>query len=258
MKKLLIIPSLAEIEQSLSLMREYSVGYEYNDFYVPAVLDDSDKCHEISNAYNCFSKPDYSTLHGAFFDVIPCSPDMRVAEISALRIEQSISAARLMGASGVVFHTNYNPFLNSPAYIEDWINKNADYWQGVLNKNRDINIWLENMFDTAPYIMESLAQRLCRYDNFGICLDWAHAALSEVQPALWAEVLGKYVRHIHINDNDLKSDLHLPWGEGIIDRNVFYECYKKYLSGASVLIETSSAKSQRLSLEVLEKDGFLK
>lgn len=256
-KQLLIIPSLFEIEKSQALLEEYSVGYEYNEFFVPSVLDNADKCKEISQEYRKFALPSFSTLHGAFFDVIPCSPDQRVAEISALRIEQSISAARLMGARGVVFHTNYNPFLNSPQYISDWIIKNADYWRGVLKANSDVEIWLENMFDTSPDIMEKLAQRLCDADNFGLCLDWAHASLSQTAAPVWAERLGKYVRHIHINDNDLKSDLHLPWGNGRIDRKAFYECYDKYLDGASVLIETSSAAAQKTSLETLELDGFL-
>ncbi|MBQ9701224.1 MAG: hypothetical protein IJV71_11480, partial [Lachnospiraceae bacterium] len=70
-----------------------------------------------------------------------------------------------------------------------------------------------------------------------------------------ARKLGKYVKHIHINDNDLISDLHLPWGAGKIDRQTFYECYEKYMSNATVLVETSSLQNIKKSLQVLEADG---
>ena len=81
--------------------------------------------------------------------------------------------------------------------------------------------------------------------------------LSKTEPKLWAECLGKYVKHIHINDNDFVSDLHLAWGDGKIDRQMFYRCYDKYMQGASVLIETSSLKNKQKSLEVLKEEGFL-
>ena len=256
-KQLLIIPALSRLEESQKLAEEYSVGYEYNDFFAPDVLDSPERQREIAEQYAEHGIPCFATLHGAFFDVIPCSVDRLIAQTSDMRIEQSIAAAELMRASGVVFHTNYNPFLNSPAYIADWIRQNADYWSGVLARHKGVQIWLENMFDTSPDIMERLAELLCSCDNFGICLDYAHASLSKVAAPVWAEKLGKYVRHVHINDNDLASDLHLVWGSGRIDRAAFYESYRRYLAGATVLVETSSPENQRKSLEKLEEEGFI-
>lgn len=255
-KQLLIIPALSSLAESQRLSEEYSVGYEYNDFFSPDVLDSPERQREIAEQYAGFS-PCLATLHGAFFDLVQCSCDRRIAEVSDLRIEQSIAAGELMGARGVVFHTNYNPFLNTPAYVEDWIKQNAVYWSGVLTRHKGIQIWLENMFDSSPDIMERLAEKLCVHDNFGICLDYAHASLSRVAAPVWAERLGKYVRHVHLNDNDLVSDLHLAWGDGVIDRAAFYDSYRRYLDGATVLIETSSPERQRKSLEKLQEEGFI-
>lgn len=257
MKQLLIIPDRKQIEKSLQLSKEYSLGFEYNDFFHPGILDNEKQCAEIIGEYKKNSLPKYCTMHGAFFDVIPFSPDMQIREISLKRIQQSICMAKKIGASAVVFHTNYNPFLNAPEYVENWIKQNADIWGAILEEHSDISIYLENMFDTAPDIMKALSERLAQYVNYGVCLDYAHASLSPTQPHIWAQALGQYVKHIHINDNDLVSDLHLAWGAGKIKRNEFYEMYQKYTPDASILIETTSIENQEKSLAVLKKEGFI-
>ena len=87
---------------------------------------------------------------------------------------------------------------------------------------------LENMFEKDPCILKRVALYLKKYSNFGICLDWAHASLSNAYPEDWAEALGEYVKHIHINDNNL-----------------------------IVLIETKSIENQKKSIECLKADGVL-
>lgn len=257
MKQLLIIPDRNNLADSLEIADKYSLGFEYNDFFVPSVLDQKKTVDKIAAEYKAVKLPEYCTSHGAFFDVIPFSPDERIKEISDLRIEQSIEAAEKIGARAVVFHTNYNPFLNSEAYINSFIETNASYWDGVLKRHSNISIYLENMFDTTPDIMVHIAERLCTNENFGICLDYAHASLSAVHPKLWAKALGKYVKHVHINDNDCISDLHLAWGAGRIDTAEFYRCYEKYMDGATVLIETNSKENILASLDKLKSDGFI-
>lgn len=256
MKQLLMIPNLKELDAAAELAAQYSLGFEFNDFFLPAVLDDQQKQQRIKEAYAQISLPPFRTVHGAFFDVIPFSPDPKIREIADLRIEQSIQAALSVGAKAVVFHTNYNPQLNTPSYLEGWIRDNITYWSSVLQAHPELSIYLENMFETTPDLLEELSEALCQYPNYGVCLDYAHASLSPTPPAVWAERLGRFVKHIHLNDNDLNSDLHLAWGDGVIDRSEFYRCYQQWLSGASILIEVSSSEKVRRSLAVLEKDGF--
>ncbi len=258
MKKLLMIPDINNLAESVELAKKYSLGFEYNDFFKPEVLDSREELQRIYDCYGSHTLPEYSTLHGAFYDVIPFSRDARIREIACLRIEQSIEAAKKMGASAVVFHTNYQPFLNSPDYVKSWVEENALFWGIMLEKHPNISIYLENMFDTSPDILERLSEKLCAYDNYGVCLDYAHAALSNVNPKEWAKRLGRFVKHVHINDNDLVSDLHLAWGDGKIQRENFYMSYDKYLKGTSVLIETSLAENLNRSMEVLVKEGFYK
>lgn len=258
MKQILIIPRLDEINASLELCEKYGLGFEYNDFFMPKILDNQALCDDLIERYKNENLPEFCTLHGAFFDVIPFSPDEKIREISDLRIRQSLDVAQKIGAKAVIFHTNYNPFLNAPAYVSSWTEQNSAYWSGILGEFSDVNIYLENMFDTAPDIMETLAENLKSHANFGICLDYAHAALTAVSQREWVEKLGRFVKHIHINDNDLISDLHSAIGEGKIDWSEFYDLYDKFMTGASILIETTPLPNQRKSLEKLSADGFIK
>lgn len=257
MKQVLIIPDRNRLEDCLKLAEEYVLGFEYNEFCMPVVLDDETQKQEIIKSYQKQELPIYTTVHGAFYDVIPFSMDPRIREVAELRVEQSIRSAKEIGAKAVVFHTNYNPFLHTVNYNKTWLDVNETYWSRVLEHHSDVNIYLENMFDATPDMMEELSRRLCRYTNYGVCLDYAHASLSKAEPEEWAKRLGKFVKHVHINDNDGISDLHLAWGDGVIDRQGFYECYERYLQGATVLIETSVHENKVRSLERLGNEGFL-
>lgn len=257
MKQLLIIPDVNDMEVTLSLAEKYNLGFEYNDFFDPVVLEDKIKVATLIDRYMEQSVSSYCTMHGAFYDVIPCSRDARIRDVSRLRIEQSIEVAKRLGASAVVFHTNYNPFLDSLAYNKIWIEQNAEYWSSVLEQHTEISIYLENMFDSSPDMLEELSKTLSGYQNYGVCLDYGHAAISKTEPVEWARRLGKYVKHIHINDNDLICDSHLAWGAGKIDRFGFYRSYESYMGDASVLIETRTTENKLRSLKQLEEDGFI-
>lgn len=258
MKQILIIPDRNHMQECLELAEKQNLGFEYNDFYIPDILDNESLLSDIIEEYKKTELPQYCTMHGAFFDVIPFSMDKKIKEISHQRIQQSLDIARKIGAQAVVFHTNYDPFLSTESYVSSWLDTNEEYWGQVLKQNADINIYLENMFDTTPDVLLELSKRLCKYPNYGVCLDWAHASISKVDPVIWAKKLGTYVKHVHINDNDLVSDLHLAWGDGRIQREVFYQCYEKHMSQATVLVETSSMENKIRSLELLEQEGFLK
>lgn len=257
MKQILVIPKREKISDYINLAQKYDLGFEYNDFFVPDILDEENECERIVQAYKQELLPAYTTMHGAFFDVIPVSVDAKIREISRNRIEQSIEIAKRIGVKAVIFHTNYNPSLNSPEYVDQWIDANADFWRNVLDRHADINIYLENMFDDTPYVLEKLSEQLSSYSNYGVCLDYAHASLSKLSLNEWACRLGPYVKHIHINDNDGISDLHLAWGSGVIDRKQFYENYERYMKGASILVEVSGYDKTVSSINKLKKEGFL-
>lgn len=258
MRQLLIIPDRNDLDESLRLAFEYGVGLEYNDFFAPELLEDERKQQEVVATYQGKRLPVYCTLHGAFYDVIPFSPDIRIREVAKLRICQSMEIAKQLGAKAVVFHTSYNPSLNSEGYVKQWLDTNEKFWSEVLSKYPETAVYLENTFEQTPDVLERLSEQLCKFENYGVCLDFAHACLTKTAPEEWAKRLGRFVKHIHINDNDGISDLHQAWGDGTLDRACFYRCYETYLQDATVLVETSKKEDTIRSLRKLKEEGFLK
>lgn len=253
MSKFLIIPQLKKIDESLKLAEEYRFGFEFNDFFCPDVLDSKERVKEIADSYKAHKLPEPLTCHGDFFDVLVFSSDRLIRETSEMRIRQSIEAALEVGAEAVIFHTNHNPFFTAQSYVDNWLNCNFTFWSRILPEFPEINIYIENMCDSSPDMLAALAEKLSDFPNFGVCFDYAHACVFGSDIERWVTVLAPYVKHLHINDNDLKSDLHLAVGDGKIDWTLFREHYFKYFTEATVLIETSSVENQRRSAEFLSK-----
>lgn len=267
MSQFLIVSRLDQLAEHKKISEEYGVGFEINDFFAPSVLDDEQRQEALIAQYMKAGIPAGSTMHGAFLDVAVFSEDEKICAVSQLRMQQSMEIARKLGVKGVVFHTNYNPYLPSQAYKEHFITTTCAYLEKLLITYSDIEIYVENMFDNAPDILEDISKRLCRYENYGVCLDWAHvnvygcpcvpegtgdaAIQRRAQQEAWVQSLQKYVKHLHINDNDLRDDLHLPLGTGRLDWQQFAAYHKAYFQGCTTLIETNRPADQRKSLDYL-------
>ena len=251
---IMIIPDKDNIETSLAIAKDCGCGFEYNDFYIPALLDDEELLRDTINFYKDIEElPEYCTCHGAFFDVTIFSDDARIQEVSDYRVEQSLKIAEALGVKAIVFHTNYTPNFLQESYRRNWVERNYKYWSEKLEKYPKLNIYIENMFDTDWILISELACRLKDKSNFGICFDYAHACVfgDEHRIDEWVAGISRYVKHVHINDNDFKSDLHLALGDGCIDWHRFCRHYKDYFPNASVLIEMRGEDKIRKSLEYL-------
>lgn len=259
MSNFLIIPRLENIEKSIALAEEYGFGFEYNDFFAPNILDDKNTLEKMIRCCRSAGLPNRCTMHGAFLDVLVFSEDRAVKECSEKRVFQSIEVAKSIGAEAVVFHTNHNPLLTAESYCENWFERNEIFWRKVLEKNCDIAVYMENMFDDSPYMISRLAEKLSDCRNFGVCFDYAHAVSFGRNTAIdtWVKTLAPYVRHLHINDNNLKDDLHLAVGSGMIDWEQFAQYYSEYFGGCTVLIETVGIEAQKSSAEFLTNIGIL-
>lgn len=254
MGQLLIVVRRQDIEEHQKLAEEYGVGFEINDFYNPEILDDTEEMNRLVEFYQQIGLPEGSTMHGAFFDVVVFSYDPRIREISELRMEQSMKIAVRLGVKGVVFHTNISPVLSGVEYDRRAVEMTVEFLECLLKRYPDTDIYLENMFDTDPDFLTAVSERLRIYDNYGICFDYAHASISPTPMQEWIDALAPYIRHIHINDNNLKRDQHLALGDGQIDWQRFMDYRRQYFDSCSVLIETTLPENQRRSLRYLEQN----
>ena len=257
MKHLYIIPKRDNIDESLRLSKEYNAYFEYNDFFIPAVLDDNEKKKELVEFYKSLPRDrSNDTLHGAFLDVTLHSSDTKIREVSELRVRQSMEIAKELGIRGVIFHTNMIANFKDEAYIKNWVKSNTAFYKKVLAEYPGIYVFVENMFDFDPDMLVELAKELKEEPYFGVCLDYAHATISKVSAKEWFKVLKPYIKHMHINDNDLKNDLHKALGQGNIDYILFTKLMCESGIESSVLVEVSQIEDQIASLKYMKKEGI--
>lgn len=252
MNNILVVSFEETLDEHLRLAKEYHVALEINDFYDPAVLDNPQEIDRIIERYQKKGIPMGSTMHGAFLDIVIHSRDANVRHNSMNRMRQSMEIADRLGVKGVVFHTGYQPQIFGEDYENSVITGNVAFLKEMLLKYPHINIYLENMFDDTPGILTEISKQLCEYDNYGICLDYGHALVYGTDIKRWIEDTASYVKHLHINDNDRKKDLHQAIGAGAIDWEEFAVYYRQYFSGCSVLVEVGDADSQKVSLDFLK------
>ena len=253
MGKFLIASSWNRLDEYKQIAEKYSLGFEWNDFYQPDLLDSKEKLTMVEEDYRRKGLPAYNTMHGAFYDVTVFSSDSAIRRISIMRMEQSMEIAKRMGAKAVVFHTNVNPFLTDTGYINEAVEQTVAVLKRLLSQYPQIHIYTENMFEQNPLVLGKMSEQLGQVPNYGVCFDYAHASVSTTAVEEWLEQLNPYIKHVHVNDNDGKRDLHLAVGDGVTDWNLFCMYYHKYFENCSLLIETADPVSQEKSVEFLRK-----
>lgn len=258
MRNIHIIPKQENIERYVELSDTCGIKFEYNDFFIPDVLDSDALCREKIAFYKSLGRDmSQDTLHGAFFDVTVFSSDKLIREVSEKRLEKSIEIAAELGCKGMVMHTNFMPNFLNEEYSNVWLERNEVFIRKMLERYKNECIYMENMFDTDYTMLKKLALRLQDEDRFGICLDYAHASLGKIRTVEWIEQLYPYIKHMHINDNHFISDEHAPLGRGKIDwKEFFFKLYELKLD-ASMLIEVRSYDAFAESMKYIEDNGFM-
>ena len=250
--KYYVIPNLNELDKYLKLSNDFDLGFEYNEFFNPSLLDSSNLDSTIEEYKKLNRKND--TLHGVFYDICLDSTDSKIAKISYDRVKSSLEIASKLNCKGVIFHTNYITWMKSKAYQQRWINKNKEVYLKLIEEFPNLEIYVENMFDLDPYLLRDLMESI-NSDRIGVCLDVAHASISNIDIKVWFDVLGKYIKHIHINDNDRIEDSHQELGKGKIDYKRVYEYINK-LNDVSILIEISDYEKTFNSIKYLKNNNL--
>lgn len=217
MKQIYCIPRLDQINKYLSFAEEYNAGFEYNDFYFPFILDDPAKVETTIRAYKALDRDrSEDTLHGVFLDICINSDDPLIYEVSNRRVHQSMEIAKELGVKAVIFHTNYIPCFYLQMYRDGWVVRNEKYWRSIIKEYPTIKVYIENMFDESPELLQKLALAMKDEPNFGVCFDAAHGHISSTPFVDWCDALAGHITHLHLNDNDGVEDTHNAVGDGTL------------------------------------------
>ena len=178
MSKLYLVPDRKDMERMCGLAAAYGCAFEYNDFYMAKVMDDSAEQERIIADYRkyrggCSEKGSVEngfcgdTMHGAFLDVTIHSDDPLIRDASMLRVRQSMELAKNMGLKGVVFHTGRLGGFRAAGYLRNWRDRNEAFFTEIAHQYPGQQIYMENMFDEAPDILAGLAEKMRDIKNSG-------------------------------------------------------------------------------------------
>ena len=193
------------------------------------------------------------TMHGVFFDIAMTSTDEIIRNRSRVLMNNSMEIAANLGVKGVVFHTGINPGLWNRSYLDGWLDAAATWLDKLAKEYSHIDIYIENTFDKEPGVLTSLIDLLSHRKNVKLCLDYGHALLTDTEDEEWVKQMAPYVGHIHLNDHDMKEDLHLAPGKGLIDFERFEDLMEEYEVDAQVLLELNGAQEQLEALKYMTK-----
>ena len=249
-----IIPDIDRLDDSLKLSWEYNTFFEYNDFFYPAIYQSEGETRRRINIYKSLDRDmSRDTMHGVFFDIAMTSTDEIIRNRSRVLMNNSMEIAANLGVKGVVFHTGINPGLWNRSYLDGWLDTAATWLDKLAKEYSHIDIYIENTFDKEPGVLTSLIDLLSHRKNVKLCLDYGHALLTDTEDEEWVKQMAPYVGHIHLNDHDMKEDLHLAPGKGLIDFERFEDLMEEYEVDAQVLLELNGAQEQLEALKYMTK-----
>lgn len=249
-----IIPDINEIEKFVTLAEKYDAAFEYNDFFEPFVYEDRAEVERRINLYKDLDRDrSADTLHGVFYDISVLSRDTVIRERGRDLVKASLDTALQLSCRGIVFHTGMVFGLETRQYIDSWLDGMDEYLHDLAPGYADLNIYVENSFEKSPAVLALLMERVSDLKNIGICLDYAHAMLTETEGEAWFVSLHDKIRHMHLNDHDLKADLHLATGDGRIDLAGFKYLVEKYgITDPRILLEVNGYDKAARSLKYMK------
>lgn len=193
------------------------------------------------------------TIHAPFMDLNPGSPEPLIREATAKRFSQVMDAAEILRPVSMVFHPGYDRWRQGESQKE-WLGYALETFRPVLDRALKIGtaIAVENIFETEPSTLKGLLDAVDS-PSFRHCFDVGHWNLFKtVGMDEWFSVLGPYIAHVHVHDNNGLRDDHMPLGDGSIDFDLYFRLMKQYAPDAIYAIEAHDREKVELALERLK------
>jgi sugar phosphate isomerase/epimerase len=195
--------------------------------------------------------PGLLTLHGPFLDMAPGSPDPQVNALVAARYKQALNIAAELGVQIVIFHANFIGSLRNEDYRRGWHERNVRFWSKIADYAQECGVMIavENMWEFDPQIIGDVLTEI-DHPCLRACLDVGHAHLfSQVSFDTWLEVMGKWIIHTHLNNNEGVIDQHHGLEDGVISYPALLDKLRALPTQPSFTLEMDNIEDMRASLK---------
>jgi len=171
-----------------------------------------------------------ATLHGPFTEIHPAAIDYRFRNLAKQRLNQAFEICSALSVKNMIVHSGWVPFI----YFKEWqAERGAEFWQDFMaDKPEDFNIYVENVMEDEPYMMADFMAHVTD-SRIRLCLDIGHANAAtskDISIETWIKVLGPYIGHFHLHNNDGTGDAHGDFEAGTMDMVSVFNAIEKHCS----------------------------
>jgi sugar phosphate isomerase/epimerase len=236
---------------------EYGLGLELQTFAFPPILDSISwevTLQHYKETLRNFRNP--ISMHGAFMDMAPGSPDPIFITVTRERTYQFLQLATELNAGVVVFHANFIAAIRDDEYRNGWTNRMIKFFGPVADYAQEIGVQivLENMWEFDPSIIRHVLDGV-NSPALSACLDIGHAHLFSKIPFVdWLEDLQNWITYIHMNNNYADIDLHLGLDDGVLDFDYILPLLRDLPNNPRFVLEVEDVEDQKRSLSYFELD----
>ncbi len=241
-----------ELQSSADYCRAEKIGLEITDFAFPWNLDNNPK-GLIDKHIAAVEGIKPLVCHGPFFELNVVSFDNEIKRVCRQRHSIALDAAKAIGASTYVTHTNFNPMIRHPYYRDKFVTRFLEFWLPFADEaaKRDIVVAFENNWENGPELQAEIIRK-ADHPNLKASFDNGHALVfSSVCAGDWIEMLAVDLHHCHLHDNNGKLDLHRAIGTGIEDWKNLISALQYYAPEAILVVESDRLRENQVSLENL-------
>ena len=179
-------------------------------------------------------------LHAPFNELFPCAIDKKARELAASRYRQAIELAKDYGATKVVIHGGYNPWIYYPVW---YVEESIKFWKTFLQEDPGVQIVLENVLETEPQLLLDIVKGVDD-PRLRLCLDVGHVnAYSKIPVMNWLKEWAPYLSHFHIHNNDGSWDTHSALDCGSIPMREFLTLAEELYPDATFTLELMEAEA---------------
>lgn len=202
-----------------------------------------------------FSFKGETSLHGFLFDLSVVSLDPLIREVSIKRFQQSLDAAKYLGAKTVVYHTGFNAFLNHSMYQLMFKEKFIAFWKTFVKQFEytGITAVIENVQEKNPdFILDVIKE--VNSPNLKISLDIGHVNIHSKVPVVeWIQTYNKHLYHMHLHNNYGKDDSHNTLLKGTINVQEVFNTIKDLKLNPKMVFEIFEKKELEESIQFFDK-----
>ena len=247
-KEILYLSTVAS--DAADAARDYGLGLEIAEYCTAWNMDEEFPQTDAAVREKLEGIPN-RVLHAPFNELFPCAIDKKARALAADRYRQAIDLAKHYGASKVIVHGGYNPWIYFPVW---YVEQSIVFWKEFLQDDPGVEIVLENVLETEPGWLRDIVKGV-DHPRLKLCLDIGHVhAYSRIPVMDWLEHWAPYLSHFHVHNNDSSWDLHNALFDGTIPMKDFLLRAEQLCHGATFTFELTE---DRPSLEWLAENDLI-